>query len=409
MFNSFSSALSALKAHSAAVDSVGHNLANVNTTGFKGTEVAFRDVVAESIGAGQSETGMGVSRPITFRNFSQGAIQATSGALDAAIQGSGFFVVKDGLGSRLLTRDGTFQLDKQGYVVTLSGERVQQYSNGVLSDIQVPSGGSPASATTKMSVTANLNASAAVGDTFSTPVEVVDSLGVTHVVTLKYTKTDVNEWSVDALIPHNEIGGPDGTLRSLFASPLPAGNTIEFDDTGKLTTPAAPGSLTIAITPLASGAADMSVALGFHNADNNSLITQYAQASAVSKSTQDGLSAAEIVGVGLANGGRVVARYANGQQADIGMLAMALVPNPSSLAATGNNLFRVSSDTASPTFGTAGSGGRGKIVAGSLEASTVDMAREFTNLIVFQRGYQANSRVITTADEMSQETLNLKR
>src|SRR5687768_6550660 len=141
MFNSFSAALSALKAHSTAVDTVGHNLANVNTTGFKSTDVAFRDLVAESLGSGQ-ETGMGVTRPITVRNFSQGAIQSTSGPLDAAIQGSGFFVVRDGTGSRLLTRDGGFKLDENGYVVTLTGERVQQYVSGALSDIQVPAGAS---------------------------------------------------------------------------------------------------------------------------------------------------------------------------------------------------------------------------------------------------------------------------
>lgn len=409
MFNSFSSALSALKAHSTAVDTVGHNLANVNTTGFKGSDVAFKDIVAESLGGGLSDTGMGVSRPIAVRNFSQGAIQTTSGSLDAAIQGSGFFVVKDGTGSRLLTRDGTFQLDKQGYVVTLSGERVQRYVNGTLSDIQVPSGASPAQATSKVSVTANLDASAKIGDTFSTPVEVVDSLGVTHVVTLRYTKSAANEWMVDALIPENEIGGPTSALKSLFASPLPAGNKITFDETGKIKTPAAPASLAIAITKLASGAADMNIALNFYAADNTSLLTQFAQASAVSKTTQDGFPAAEVVSLGMADGGRVIARYGNGEQQEIGTLAMALVANPSSLSGVGNNMFRVSADSASPTFGTAGTGGRGKIKAGALEASTVDMAREFTNLIVFQRGYQANSRVITTADEMSQETLNLKR
>jgi flagellar hook protein FlgE len=408
MFNSFSSALSALKAHSAAVDTVGNNLANVNTTGFKGSDVAFRDIVSESIGAG-TEAGMGVSRPITVRNFSQGAIQTTSGALDAAIQGNGFFVVKDGTGSRLLTRDGTFQLDKSGYIVTLTGERVQQYVDGVMSDIQIPSGASPARQTTSLAVTANLDATAQIGDALSSPVEVVDSLGVTHVVTLKYTKTAANEWSVDALIPDNEIGGADATLVTLFADPLPAENTIEFDGTGKLLTPAAPGQLTIAIPGLTSGAEDMSITLNFHDAKGVGLVTQFAQASAVSKTDQDGFPAAEVVGVGMADGGRVIARYGNGEENEIGTLAMALVVNPSSLAGAGNNMFRVTGDTASPTYGTAGTGGRGRVKAGSLEASTVDMAREFTNLIVFQRGYQANSRVITTADEMSQEVLNLKR
>jgi flagellar hook protein FlgE len=149
--------------------------------------------------------------------------------------------------------------------------------------------------------------------------------------------------------------------------------------------------------------------MNFHNEDGTAIVTQFAQASNAAKTVQDGFQAAEVVAVGMADGGRIVARFGNGQQKDVAVLAMASVSNPSSLGGVGNNMFRVSGDTASPTYGTANTGGRGKIKAGSLEASTVDMAREFTNLIVFQRGYQANSRVITTADEMSQETLNLKR
>jgi flagellar hook protein FlgE len=141
----------------------------------------------------------------------------------------------------------------------------------------------------------------------------------------------------------------------------------------------------------------------------NATITQFAQASAASGVKQDGYPSAEVVSVGVVDGGRVMAKYANGQIKEVGVLAMALVANPGSLVGTGNNMFQPGVDTATPTWATSGEGGRGKIRAGALEASTVDMAREFTNLIVFQRGYQANSRVITTADEMSQETLNLKR
>jgi flagellar hook protein FlgE len=406
MFNSFSSALSALKAHSAAVDTVGHNLANVNTTGFKSTDVAFRDLVAESLGSGQ-DSGMGVTRPITVRNFSQGAIQSTSGALDAAIQGNGFFVVRDGTGSRLLTRDGGFKLDSAGFVVTLTGERVQQYVNGGLADVQVPAGASPARATTSMNLTANLNATAAVGDTFSTPIEVVDSLGVTHVLTMKFTKSAPNKWTYDVLIPGAEVGNA-APLVSIFAAPPAA--TIDFDETGKLLVPdSTPGTLDLTIAGLTSEANDLEIAWSFYNAAGQPTITQFNQASAPSGTTQDGYPSAEVVSVGMAEGGRILARYGNGEQQEIGTLAIAMVANPGELSAAGNNMFRVTPDTAAPTYGVAGTGGRGKVKAGSLEASTVDMAREFTNLIVFQRGYQANSRVITTADEMSQETLNLKR
>lgn len=407
MFNSFSSALSALRAHSVAVDTVGHNLANVNTAGFKASDVAFKDIVAESMGGGKSETGMGVSRPLTVRHFSQGAVQTTSGALDAAIQGNGFFVVRDSQGARLLTRDGSFQLDSQGFVVTLTGERVQQYVNGTLADIQIPSGPSGASATTRIGINANLDATTPVGGTFSTPVEVVDSLGVTHVLTFQFTKTADGKWGYDVLIPGADVGDTD-PLVSIFSSPPTT--TLDFDATGKLTAPDSdPGTIDLTVTGLVSGANDLSISWSLYNAAGQPTITQFAQKSSVSPGTRDGYPSAEVVSVGMADGGRIIARYANGQERAVADLAIALVSNPGSLAAVGNNNFRVSAENAPPTYGLAETGGRGKVKAQSLEASTVDIAREFTNLIIYQRGYQANSRVITTADEMSQETLNLKR
>lgn len=394
MVNAFSSALAALKAHSAAVDAVGNNLANLNTAGFKTTDVAFKDVVAESMG-GQAELGMGVSRPITVRVFSQGAMQTTSGPLDAAIQGNGFFVVNDTSGNHLLTRDGAFQLDPSGFVVTLTGERVQAYANGTLSDIQVPTGASGAAPTTEFTMSANLNATAAVGDAFSTPIDLVDSLGVTHTVTVTFTNTAAGTWDYS-------FAAPGATAATT--------GTLVFDNTGKLTTPdATAGDINVQITALASGAQDLDMTWKLYDTAGTPTITQFAQASAASGTKQDGYPAAEVVSVGLIDGGKVMAKYGNGQVKQLGALAMALVANPGSLMGVGNNMFRQGPDTSSPTWATSGEGGRGKVKAGSLEASTVDMAREFTNLIVFQRGYQANSRVITTADEMSQETLNLKR
>jgi flagellar hook protein FlgE len=406
MFNSFSAALSALKAHSAAVDAVGNNLANVNTTGFKSSDVAFKDVVAESL-SGHSETGMGVSRPTTIRNFSQGAIQSTSGALDSAMQGNGFFVVNDSSGQRLLTRDGSFTLDKAGYVVTLTGERVQQYAGGALSDIQIPTGTSAASPTTAVNLVANLNASAQVGDTFSTPIEAVDSLGTRHMLTFQFTKKADNSWDYDVKIPAADIGAAGPGPVSIFTTPPTT--TIDFDANGKMTAPAAPGTISLTVASLADKAADLSITWSLLDSAGQPTVSQFAEASSVSKTNADGYPAAEVVSVGMADGGKVIAKYGNGQEKSIATLAVALVANPSSLTSASNNNYKVTSDSAAPVFGTAETGGRGKVKAGALEASTVDIAREFTNLIVYQRGYQANSRVITTTDEISQETLNLKR
>jgi flagellar hook protein FlgE len=405
MFNSFSSALSALKAHSAAVDTVGNNLANVNTSGFKASGVAFKDIVAETMGT-RTESGMGVSRPMAIRNFTQGAVQSSSGTLDAAIQGSGFFTVKNQEGAVLFTRDGSFQVDREGYVVTLTGERVQQYVPGSgLKDIQIPSVGTEATPTGNMSIVANLDAGAAADATsaFTAPVEIVDSLGARHVLTIAFEKTGDNAWSYSVTIPGEDLAS-GGT------GPVEVGTgTLSFDTSGKLTIPDPPFS-EINISGFKNAAADMNgVRFSLVDDEGNALITQFTQTSAVSKTNQDGLTSSQLVSASMADGGSIRLRYANGRETDFAKLAVALVANPDTLAGAGNNMFRTSFETNDPSFGFADTGGRGRIKASSLEGSTVDIAREFTNLIIYQRGYQANSRVITTADELSQEVLNLKR
>jgi flagellar hook protein FlgE len=199
---------------------------------------------------------------------------------------------------------------------------------------------------------------------------------------------------------------PNGDLNSTFT---PVTGSITFDSSGKLTSPSATDDQpTIAITGLADGAEDMSVTWGFWNG-TTARLTQYSQNSAVSAISQDGGGAANLVRVGLADGGKILAQYSNGQQTVVGQLAMALVRNPESLIAVGDNNFALSARSAVPAIGLPNTGGRGSILGGAVEASTVDIAKEFTNLIVLQRGYQANARVVTAVDELSQETINLKR
>lgn len=414
MSSTFSAALSALKAHSTAVSTVGHNLANLNTTGFKANVVSFRDVVAESMGAGMNEAGMGLSQPVISRSFAQGAIQSTSGALDAALQGNGFFALKGKSGETLLTRDGNFTVDSDGYLVTMTGERVQQLDNGAVRDIQIPFGSMAARPTSSLSIVANLNAGAKIGDKFSTPVEVVDSLGARHLLTMQFTKSGDNKWNYDVLIPGADVGKPE-PLVSIFSTP--PSSAIEFDSTGSLIKPAIDRTqqppviedIELTVSGLSNKAADLTIKWSFFNSDQQPTLSQFAQASSISRSEQNGYPPAQVASVGIAPGGRLTARYANGQEQHVATLAIALVSNPQSLASASNNNFRLSVDSAAPVYAEAGSGGRGRVVAGALEGSTVDIAREFTNLIVYQRGYQANSRMITTADEITQETLNLKR
>ncbi len=217
MITSFSTALSALSAHSTAIDVVGNNLANLNTAGFKESVISFHDLVTfNRLGAGLGETqvGFGVGTPVTLRQFSQGAIQSTGGPLDAAIQGDGFFVVKGNSNQQLYTRGGNFQVDTDGNLTTATGEKVQGWTttNGVLDvnasigDITVPVGTLKAPiTTTKFSVDINLDAGATAGppaDTFATPVEVYDSLGNSHVVTAKFTKSaTANQWDYSVSFP----------------------------------------------------------------------------------------------------------------------------------------------------------------------------------------------------------------
>lgn len=414
MFTSFSTALSALGAHSTAVDVVGNNLANLNTPGFKASVVSFYDLVTQSLGAGLGETqvGFGVARPITLRQFSQGAIQSSAGPLDAAIQGDGFLVLRSKANATIYGRGGNLQVDRNGVLLTATGERVQGWvaQNGALntnlpiSDVAVPVGSlRPATPTSEISFDLNLNARATAGpppDTFSSSMEVYDSLGVSHIATIQFTKTaNPGEWSYAFSFPDTDVATPVA----------PVTGVVNFDTSGVLTNPPAAGPFpTLSIPGLNSGAAQMDITWNMYNGPTPRL-TQFAQPSAISALNQNGAAAAQLVRVGLGDGGVVLAQYSSGEQLVVGQLAMASIRNPESLISVGNNSYQLSARSAVPAVGTPGTGGRGSIIGGAVENSTVDIAKEFTNLIVLQRGYQANTRVVTTVDEISQETINLKR
>ena len=414
MFTSFSTALSALNAHATAVDVVGNNLANLNTPGFKANVVAFHDLVTQSAGAGLGETqvGFGVGRPSTIRQFSQGAIRTSSGSLDAAVQGDGFLVVRKETGETLYTRGGNLRVDRFGNLVTTTGEKVQGWTeeNGVLStigpigDIVVPVGSlKPPIASTEFSFDLNLDATATAGpppDTFSSAIEAFDSLGTSHVITVEFTRSAAaNEWDYAITIPDADVTNPIA----------PVTGTLTFDANGVLSSPAVTDAMpTFSVTGLANGASDMDLTWQLYLGPTPR-VTQYAQPSAISANAQNGSPSAQLVRVGLGNGGIVLAQYSNGEQKVVGQLAMAAVRNPESLIAVGDNNYQVSANSALPAIGLPGTGGRGDILGGAVENSTVDIAREFTNLIVYQRGYQASTRVVSAVDEMSQETINLKR
>lgn len=411
MFPAFSIALSALSADSTAIDVVGNNLANLNTTGYKNTNVNFQDLMSQNIGVGldPGQVGMGVGQIGTVSGYTQGTIQTTNGPMDAAIEGNGFFVVKNAANQTLYTRDGSFQVDSAGNIVTATGENVQGWSavngavnpNGPVGNLAVPLGATvAATATSTMSLKVNLNSSSAVGASFSAPIQVFDSQGTSHTLTANFTETSANNWSYAVTIPAADLKA--GGTTSL------ASGTMTFDANGNLSSPAASADpQSVKVAGLVDGAADMSIGWNLFDGGGNSQITQYAEASGVGSTAQNGAAAGQITNVSLENGGVLMANFSNGQQIAVGQVAMASVPNPESLASVGDNNLQASASTGSITVGAASTGGLGQMLAGSLESSTVDIATEFTKLLTYERSYQAASRVITTSDQMLQETVNL--
>ncbi len=411
----FSIALSGLTAQSDALNIVSNNLANLNTAGFKGSTASFQELVSAAMGA-QQPNGMGVAPPTAQRNFSQGSVQNTGAAFDAALEGSGFFMVQSASGQQMYTRNGGFHLSSTGNLVDENGNAVLGFgaTNGVVNaggavgPITVPMNAVMApKASTAFSFNANLSASANVGDTFSTPVQVVDSLGATHTLTVTFTK-EASDWKYDVSIPQSDLssggsGGGSGTT----PPPLATG-TVTFDNMGHLTAPDATAPVSVPVAGLADGAADLALTWNLYNTDGSATITQFAQASAVSAVNVDGNTAGQLSNVALGDNGTVVASFSNGRSQIVGQLAIAGIQNPNTLVDVGQNDFIAGDATSAPAIGVANTGGRGAVQAGALESSNVDIATEFTNLIIYQRGYQANSRVITTFDQLSQDLMQIR-
>lgn len=417
----YSIALTGLQAQTEALNVVSENLANLNTAGFKSSSAEFQDLVSQALDS-TTPNGAGVSPAMASRNFTQGTTQITSGAFDAAIEGNGFFITQNSQGQQLYTRSGNFNVDANNKLVTSNGDLVLGWTatngtvnaSGVPGAIVVPTGSIIApTASTQFTLGANLNSSAAADATssFSQPVTVIDSLGAKHTLNVTFTKTAANSWSYEVDIPGEDLSsGKAGTPSSL------AKGTLTFGSDGQLTSPAPPsgtpptgGTVAISVAGLADGAKDLSLNWNLYNPDNTSAITQYAQASSASGNKVDGNAAAELTQVKLSDGGMVTAVFSDGSQQSIGQLALAGIANPDSLIDVGNNEFSLSSTSSTPVIGTAGTGGRGQVKAGALEGSNVDIATEFTNLMTFQRSYQANSKAITTLDQMAQDLMQMKQ
>jgi flagellar hook protein FlgE len=429
------SGVSGLRAEGEALGVVGDNIANVNTTGFKAQRALFQDVLGHSILAGTSSSlpGSGVRVGDIQQMFTQGTLQNTGVSTDVALNGDGFFVVQgtvEGLDANFYTRAGTFVIDREGFLTNTDGLKVQGYAaNGdgtfaaSISDVQAPTAALPARATTEMNVTANLDATStnlgalvpavawdlqdpANTANFSTTMTVYDSLGTGHAVDVYFRKTADNAWEYHAIADGSEItGGVAGTNIELGTG------TMAFTTDGALNTV---GNLDITGNFAGGATQGQVITLNFGTAiaDGGTGLdgtTQFGSPSNVSSQDQDGYSSGDFSGVAIDGTGVVQGLYTNGQKVAMAQLAIAKFRSNDGLGRAGQNLWIETRDSGTAAMGTAGSGGRGATSAGTLEGSNVDLAEEFVGLIQHQRSFSANSKTITTADEMLQELINIKR
>jgi flagellar hook protein FlgE len=409
---SFSIPLSGLAASSDALNIISNNLANLNTVGYKDQTANFQDLFYQNYGSDGSgdpiQVGAGSTVGSVAKNFTNGSLQNTGMSPNAAITGNGFFITQDPTGAMEYTRAGDFTVNSLGQLVTTGGQLVMGYpaANGVvnqaagLSPLLVGQGqNSPPVATTTMQQQTNLNAAATVGSSYSTPMTVYDSLGESHVLTFNYTMSAPGTWTYQVTLPAADTGGAG-------APTVLAGGNLTFDSSGNLTAPL--GTVPINIAGLADGAANMSVAWSLTDPAGNSLITQVAQASTTSTTNQNGFVAGTLQSFTITQDGTIQGKFSNGQTQAIGQIAVASFANNQGLQLAGGNSYESTLASGAAVVGVANSGGRGTITGGAVELSNVDISQEFTNLIIVQRAFEANSRVVTTFDAVSNQTINLQ-
>lgn len=406
----FSIALTGLQADSVALNTIGNNLANLNTTAFKKQTTTFQDLFYQNVGTSGSgdalQIGVGTRVSGTSSSFGQGSLTTTQSATDMALSGNGFFLVERG-NSKSLTRAGNFQLDAAGHLITTGGENVMGYGvtggavnlNGPLTALQLPvSQSETAQATANVSITASLDSGAAVGNKFTSPVELYDSLGQSHSATVSYTKTGAATWDYTlALPPGDATGAPSNNT-----------GTLTFDSAGKLIQPAA-NVTGVAFAGMADGASDLSFNFNLYDAAGTPTVTQTAGSSHTSATAQDGFAAGAYQSFSVDGEGVVSASFSNGRTAQVGKVAVALVSNTDGLTRSGANDYAATDASGAILVGEANVGGRGSIEGAALEQSNVDISAEFSDLIVAQRAFEANSKTVTAFDTVTQQAINMIR
>jgi flagellar hook protein FlgE len=401
MMRSMFAAVAGLRTHQTMMDVVGNNIANVNTAGYKASSVTFQEALSQTMrGAGDGinpmQVGLGAKLASIDPVFTQGGTQVTGRSTDVAIQGDGFFIVQKG-DERLYTRAGKLDIDASGNLGsggfevlgwTPDASGAIDYTRPV-STLSVPIGqvAEPAP-TSGVTVAGNLSADAAVGDSISKSIVVYDSLGQDHEVAIQFTKTASNAWDVTA--------GVNGTGYTL----TPASMTFASDGTLSSASPLAFSGF----TPSGADALTFDIDLA-----GSSPLVQFGGPSSAEAFRKDGRAIGVLRGFSISDDGSISGQFSNGQTMTLGAIATASFANPAGLIRMGNSNFSDTVNSGEALIGQPSTGNRGSLSAGSLEMSNVDLAQEFTNLIIAQRGFQANSRVITASDELLADLVNLKR
>ncbi|MBT0771408.1 flagellar hook protein FlgE [Kineosporia sp. J2-2] len=402
MLRSLFSGISGLKAHQQMMDVVSNNIANVNTAGYKTSTVVFEDTLSQLLRAAGASTatsggldptqiGLGVKLAAVQQNFEQGATQITNKSTDLKIEGDGFFVLDDG-GLQVYSRAGAFTLDNDGYLVNPNGMYVQGYqavdgeisAYGQLSKLKLQAGLSiPGSATTTVSLGGNLDPTG--DDVLTVTPTVYDEGGAAYAVPIRLTPNNPADgnYNIEILDPTNN------------ATVLATG-TVGFDNAGQFDA----GSSTNPINFTVNGSS-MNLDL--------TQFTGYAGLSSPAQKSVDGYAAGTLNEFQIGTDGIITGIFSNGQKQALGQVALATFNNVNGLEKQGDSVYRDTANSGLPEIGIPGAGGHGLITGGALEMSNVDLAAEFTNMIIAQRGFQANSKVITTSDDILQELVNIKR
>jgi len=425
----FRIALSGLDAASTDLQVTGHNIANAATNGFKQSRAEFADIYANSIqDVSTTSAGRGVRVSRVAQQFSQGNIDFTSSNLDLALNGEGFFTLADASGNTSYTRAGAYTVDRDGYVVNHTNERLQvfapigtsgtNFNTGSTSDLQLPTLSGTPSATTSADVAVNLDSSGAataaatlfdptVATSYdnSTSTTVYDSLGTAHTMTMYFRQSTVaNEWNVYTTVDGNIVTPTTNSTAAPSSAAYPSA-TLNFDTSGALVTGSgsisATGTLAYNAYPIA-GAAPLNMTFDMNNS------TQFGSAFAVNNLTQDGYAPGRLSGVDIDNTGVVSARFTNGQSTALGKVALAKFNNPQGLRQLGDTSWAETYTSGNVQMGEAGTSSFGLVQSGGLENSNVDIAEQLVNLITAQRNYQANAQVITTADTVTQTIINIR-